>query len=197
MNLPLDSSLSWRTLEAINAVVQVQITSLSAQHLSCAGSIPPPCLNTGQFSTCANWRSLLKEPWADFVLFSLEEREIRTFSRLAICKSSPVRTGRQFLLSSRACFSTDCNTPGFDKESPYFRRRLFRHPTFSSPGLTCHQRQKESPQAVSGCLRASGFAPEWVMEERRNPQKYYFAAFAALMASISSGVTLNRSPQMP
>ncbi len=45
------------------------------------------------------------------------------------------------------------------------------------------------------------------MHEKTTPQKYfcgvvqdkwnYFAALAALMASISSGVTLNRSPQMP
>ena len=45
--------------------------------------------------TRPNQRNHLKETWAVLVLFSLEQSKIRTFPRPAVCKPSPVRTGRE------------------------------------------------------------------------------------------------------
>ena len=50
--------------------------------------------------------------------------------------------------------------------------------------------QKNKAKSKSGLLSKES-------SPQNSQKRYYFAALAALMASMSRGVTLNRSPQMP
>ena len=84
-------------------------------------------------------------------------------------------------------------------------RKNIKYVTF---GTEISLKSMASPKAVQNdgrknetCKKKRRNRKSGLLSKESSPQngqkRYYFAALAALMASMSRGVTLNRSPQMP
>ena len=59
------------------------------------------------------------------------------------------------------------------------------------------KKKYKNMQKNKGEIEKAGCSSKREQARRTARKGYYFAALAALMASMSRGVTLNRSPQMP